>query len=59
MGGRRKNANPLVPARGWAAGRGWQGGGADVRAVEAGRGKKVPLYRRTPGYDRDLGAGKV
>ena len=29
-----------------------------MQATEAGRGRKEPLDRRTPGGDRDLGAGR-
>ena len=34
------------------------GGGAGVRMMEAGKGRKGTLDSRTPGADRDLGAGK-
>ena len=29
-----------------------------VRIMESGRGRKGPLEGKTPGYDRDLGAGQ-
>ena len=52
------DANHSGPAGDWAAGRGRHGGGAGVRMVETGRGRKGPSDGRTPGDDRDLGAGQ-
>ena len=43
----RQGTGPPVKARG--------GGGADVREMEAGRGRKGPLEGITPGADTNLG----
>ena len=59
-GGRRMWSHHLGPEGDWAYGRGRQGGGgAGVRVVEAGKGRKGPLERITPGANRELGAGRV
>ena len=46
--------NPVVSAGDWACWSRPARGVVDVRAVVAGRGRKVPLDSITPGADRDL-----
>ena len=48
-GGRRTQHRHPGPEDDWAAGRGRKGEGAGVQMVEAGRGRKGPLDRRTLG----------
>ena len=58
MGDRRTRHKPFGTSRGLGRWLRPTEGGADVRTTEAGIGRKGPLDMRTPGDDRDLGAGR-
>ena len=56
-GGEKNTTPPLGTGRGLGRGQGRQGGGAGVRIMESFGRSKGPLDGRTPGANRDLGAG--
>ena len=58
MGDRITRHKPLGTSRGLGRRLRPTGGGADVRKMEEGRGRKSTLDRRTPGADRDLDTGR-